>query len=172
MIIDCRWIIATYLKLLRKFIILPKVNTMITKIIVFGITLVGLSSTQLYAQGEGMFLGAVGGALIGQAVGRDTRSTLIGTGVGAIIGSTIDIDDRPRYEPRYEPRHIRPAYYQREEWVRIDDDRPTYRPAYQPVVVYRDDEHPRDRGHRDHRRHERYRDENEDRRDDRRYDRR
>ena len=35
---------------------------------------------------DGLLLGAGGGALVGQAIGRDTEGTLIGTAVGGMLG--------------------------------------------------------------------------------------
>lgn len=64
--------------------------------------------------GGGSLLGAGLGAVLGQAIGRDTEGTLIGTGIGAAVGYGIgnEIDKgRTRPEPRYE--------YDR----RYDDDR-------------------------------------------------
>jgi len=43
-----------------------------------------MSNTQ-----KGALIGAVGGALVGQAAGKDTKSTLIGAGVGAAGGAGI-----------------------------------------------------------------------------------
>ena len=40
-----------------------------------------------YGNGQlGALIGAGGGALVGQAIGRDTGSTLIGAGVGTMLG--------------------------------------------------------------------------------------
>ena len=38
---------------------------------------------------NGLLLGAGGGALVGQAVGRDTEGTLIGTAVGGMLGYMV-----------------------------------------------------------------------------------
>ena len=50
---------------------------------------------------NGALIGAGSGALIGQAIGGDTGSTVIGAGVGAIAGAAIggneDRKDRERY---------------------------------------------------------------------------
>jgi hypothetical protein len=62
---------------------------------------------------KGLLLGAGGGALAGQAIGRDTQSTLIGTTIGTLVGYMVgnemdknslpypDIGYQPRYEPGY-----------------------------------------------------------------------
>ncbi|MGI9537414.1 MAG: glycine zipper domain-containing protein [Desulfocapsaceae bacterium] len=63
---------------------------------------------------KGLLLGAGGGAIAGQAIGRDTQSTLIGTTIGTLVGYMVgnemdknsiqfqDIGYQPRYEPRYQ----------------------------------------------------------------------
>ncbi len=38
---------------------------------------------------DGLLIGAGGGAILGQALGRDTESTLIGTAVGGVLGYMI-----------------------------------------------------------------------------------
>lgn len=43
-------------------------------------------NTQVSKTGVGAGMGAVGGALVGQMLGGDTRSTLIGAGIGAALG--------------------------------------------------------------------------------------
>lgn len=45
---------------------------------------VGCTTTE-----QGATAGAVGGALVGQAIGGNTKSTLIGAGVGAVAGALI-----------------------------------------------------------------------------------
>ena len=64
---------------------------------------------------KGLLLGAGGGALAGQAIGRDTQSTLIGTTIGTLVGYMVgnemdknsfqyrDVGYQPRYEPSYRP---------------------------------------------------------------------
>ena len=63
---------------------------------------------------KGLLLGAGGGAIAGQAIGRDTQSTLIGTTIGTLVGYMVgnemdknsfqfrDVGYQPRYEPRYQ----------------------------------------------------------------------
>jgi surface antigen len=46
--------------------------------------IVGCTTTE-----QGATAGAVGGALVGQAIGGNTKSTLIGAGVGAVAGALI-----------------------------------------------------------------------------------
>ena len=62
---------------------------------------------------KGLLLGAGGGAIAGQAIGRDTQSTLIGTTIGTLVGYMVgnemdknslqypEVGYQPRYEPRY-----------------------------------------------------------------------
>ena len=38
----------------------------------------------------GLVIGAIGGGLLGNAIGGDTFSTLLGAGSGAVLGSSID----------------------------------------------------------------------------------
>ena len=70
---------------------------------------------------KGLLLGAGGGALAGQAIGRNTESTLIGTTLGTLVGYMVgnemdknsiqyrDVGYQPRYEPRYREQ---PSSYQ------------------------------------------------------------
>ena len=76
---------------------------------------------------KGLLLGAGGGALAGQAIGRNTESTLIGTTLGTLVGYMVgnemdknsfqyrDVGYQPRYEPSYRPQP------------------PSYRYDYRPV---------------------------------------
>jgi hypothetical protein len=62
---------------------------------------------------KGLLLGAGGGALAGQAIGRDTESTLIGTTLGTLVGYMVgnemdknsvqyrEVGYQPRFEPSY-----------------------------------------------------------------------
>jgi hypothetical protein len=45
---------------------------------------------------DGLILGAGGGALIGQAIGRNTEATLIGTAVGSMLGYIVG-NERDKY---------------------------------------------------------------------------
>ncbi|MDD5758364.1 MAG: glycine zipper family protein [Desulfobulbaceae bacterium] len=111
---------------------------------------------------NGTLLGAGSGALIGQALGRNTESTVVGTAVGAMIGYALDngVARGPSYG--YQPRMVvvRPenqqtcrememlatidgypekvyglACWQDGVWVRIEEDRP--QPiVYRPVIIH------------------------------------
>jgi hypothetical protein len=53
------------------------------------------SSEQDRRAGTGALVGAAGGALVGQAVGRNTESTLVGAGVGALAGAAVGTATTP-----------------------------------------------------------------------------
>lgn len=57
-----------------------------------GTTLIGCTATDdlggFSGRGKGTVGGAAAGALIGQLIGKDTKSTLIGAGVGSLLGLT------------------------------------------------------------------------------------
>ncbi len=69
---------------------------------------IGLSScTGQVTRGQsGAGIGAAGGALIGQAIGKSTEATLIGMAVGAtlgyIVGNEMDKADRQQLNYAYE----------------------------------------------------------------------
>ena len=59
--------------------------------------------------GTGALIGGAGGALVGQAIGGNTQSTLIGAGAGALLGAVVGSSTTPqprgqqlcRYQDRY-----------------------------------------------------------------------
>ena len=55
-------------------------------VIMVSVLVAGCASTGRYNTQKGAAIGAGIGAIAGQAIGRDTESTLIGTGVGALLG--------------------------------------------------------------------------------------
>lgn len=67
----------------------------------------------------GVIVGAGGGALLGQAIGRNTESTLAGAAIGGVVGMLSDME--PRYDNRVYARPFVPApvYVQEVYW---DDD--------------------------------------------------
>jgi hypothetical protein len=75
--------------------------------------LAGCSSTEQGRRaGTGALVGAAGGALVGQAIGRDTTSTLIGAAAGSVIGAGVGAASTPEYARdtcRYRDRYGR--YY-------------------------------------------------------------
>lgn len=52
---------------------------------------------------DGLLLGAGGGALVGQAIGRDTEGTLIGTAVGGMLGYIAGNERDKAYGGNYPP---------------------------------------------------------------------
>ncbi len=82
---------------------------------------------------NGLFFGAGSGALIGQAIGRNTDATLLGTAIGGVLGYIIGNEQEKAYAqgPTYYYRYPQPVYRQR-----VIVQRPTviYREA--PPVAY------------------------------------
>ncbi|MCG6892523.1 MAG: glycine zipper 2TM domain-containing protein [Desulfobacteraceae bacterium] len=77
----------------------------------FGLVLIGMfllscANTGMNKGQTGAIGGAAAGALIGQAVGRDTTATLIGAAAGGllgyIVGNEMDKADRQRLSHTYE----------------------------------------------------------------------
>jgi surface antigen len=82
---------------------------------------------------SGAAIGAAGGAIAGQAIGRSTTGTLIGAAVGGllgyIVGNEMDKNDQARLNQVYESAPSN----QRTEWVNPDTRRSyavTPKPAY------------------------------------------
>lgn len=94
------------------------------KILLFAVLIISIAATAQADQYlkinkgiKGLLLGAGGGALAGQAIGRNTESTLIGTTLGTLVGYMVgnemdknslqyrEVGYQPRYEPRYEPSY-------------------------------------------------------------------
>lgn len=74
----------------------------------------------------GMFLGAGGGALAGQAIGRDTRGTVIGTAVGAMLGYALGNEMDKAYYGGYPTAWYQPPVYRQTQVVVV-------RPECQPT---------------------------------------
>ncbi len=67
--------------------------------VMLGTTLAGCSETtspQQRSAGTGALVGAAGGALVGQAIGGDTRSTVAGAAGGALLGAAVGTATAPR----------------------------------------------------------------------------
>ncbi|MFC1829712.1 glycine zipper 2TM domain-containing protein [Thermodesulfobacteriota bacterium] len=64
-------------------------KNIIMTVIIVPILVAGCASTGRYNTQKGAAIGAGIGAIAGQAIGRDTESTLIGTGVGALLGTIV-----------------------------------------------------------------------------------
>ncbi|HWW47750.1 MAG TPA: YMGG-like glycine zipper-containing protein [Xanthobacteraceae bacterium] len=66
-------------------------------IVALGTTLAGCAQTpQEHRAATGAALGAAGGALLGQAIGRNTGSTLLGAGAGALLGAAVANSSAPQ----------------------------------------------------------------------------
>jgi hypothetical protein len=74
-------------------------RTLLALIVIAGLTAYSCA-TEGYNTQKGAAIGAVGGALIGQAIGRNTAGTLIGAAsgalVGAVAGNVVDQDQANR----------------------------------------------------------------------------
>ena len=94
-----------------------------------------LCSSCLTTKGQkGAVGGAAGGAVLGQLIGRDTESTLIGAAIGGlvgyIIGNEMDKNDRAQLNRAYEST----PSYEKTSWVNPDTGKEyavTPQPAYQ-----------------------------------------
>ncbi|MBX3583036.1 MAG: glycine zipper 2TM domain-containing protein [Rhizobiaceae bacterium] len=54
------------------------------------------TSPQQRSAGTGALVGAAGGALVGQAIGGNTRSTVAGAAGGALLGAVVGTATAPR----------------------------------------------------------------------------
>lgn len=156
---------------------------------VVAIAVVGTMAFETKAQDRGldaMLVGAGGGALVGQAIGRDAKATLIGTAVGGALGLMVGNEMERGYDGGYRatqaavffppPPPIPPFVFSYNHRDHRDGYRPHHRPSqvcWEEVVTverrhgrYRDvtrtvcrDDRGRGRGrdhHRDHWRGDRY----------------
>ena len=73
---------------------------------------------------RGVIVGAGGGALLGQAIGRNTQSTVIGTAIGSVVGYLVGSEMDRQYEYG---NHVR---YRQKQPVRYE--------YYEPVAVYKE----------------------------------
>ncbi len=65
-------------------------------VIALGTALAGCAQTPHEQRtATGAALGAAGGALLGQAIGRNTGSTLLGAGAGALLGAAVANSSAP-----------------------------------------------------------------------------
>lgn len=88
-------------------------------IIVAAVLVLGMASSQPASANDrglnGLIIGGGSGAIVGQAIGRNTEATIIGATVGGVLGLIVgnEIDrqqvsvNRYRYEPRHHPRTAR-----------------------------------------------------------------
>ena len=87
---------------------------------------------------DGMVLGAGGGALIGQAIGRDSEATLLGTAVGGIVGYAIGNARQPGYPQPVPPAYVPPPAYDYPPNPRVYvPPPPQYHPLPPPPPIHR-----------------------------------
>lgn len=61
------------------------------------VALAGCASTEREQRaGTGALVGAAGGALVGQALGRNTASTVVGAAGGALLGAAVGTATTPQ----------------------------------------------------------------------------
>ena len=100
-----------------------------------------LCSSCLTTKGQmGAATGAAGGAMMGQIIGRDAESVLIGAAlgglVGYVIGNEMDKYDREQLNTTYESS----PSYEKSSWVNPDTGKEysvTPQPAYQDTTYDR-----------------------------------
>ncbi len=61
----------------------------------------GCASTGTSQTADGALLGAAGGALAGQAIGRNTGSTLVGAAIGGLAGAAIGNNEEKKSRRYY-----------------------------------------------------------------------
>ena len=76
----------------------------------------------------GVIVGAGGGALLGQAIGRNTKATVVGTAIGSIVGYIVGSEmDRGRgYSGNVVHYNNQPVHY---------NSQPVHYQRYEPVVI-------------------------------------
>jgi uncharacterized protein YcfJ len=70
------------------------------------------TSPQQRSAGTGALVGAAGGALVGLALGGDTRSTVAGAAGGALLGAVVGTATAPRGEQMCRYRDYNGRVYQ------------------------------------------------------------
>lgn len=65
------------------------------------IAMTGCASTGTTTTTDGALMGAAGGALVGQAIGGNTRSTLTGAAIGGIAGAAIGNNEEKKNRRYY-----------------------------------------------------------------------
>ena len=72
-------------------------NKVVFLSVLLSISLAGCAATeQEQRAGTGALIGAGAGALAGQAIGGNTRSTVAGAGAGALLGAVVGTASTPR----------------------------------------------------------------------------
>jgi surface antigen len=81
---------------------------------------------------RGVIVGAGGGALLGQAIGRNTQSTVVGTAIGGVVGYLVgsEMDRKSGYSNK--------VIYHREQPIRNEyrREQPVRYQYYEPIVQY------------------------------------
>ena len=78
----------------------------------------GCANTGRYNTQKGAAIGAGLGAVAGQAIGRDTESTLLGTGVGALLGTIVgNYEDQRAVDLRDQKDVNQANYHQQTRYV-------------------------------------------------------
>ncbi len=105
---------------------------------------IGLSSCADTKGMRGAGIGGAGGALIGQAIGRNTEATLLGAGIGTVLGYIVGNE-----MDKYDRRELNQAYEfgpsgQVSSWRNPDNGnayqvipQPAYTPPQQPYTPCR-----------------------------------
>jgi hypothetical protein len=95
-----------------------KMKKMYMVLIITVFLVAGCANTGRYNTQKGSAIGAGLGAIAGQAIGRDTESTLIGTGVGALLGTIMgNLEDQRASDLRDLQRAQQASYRQETEYV-------------------------------------------------------
>ena len=95
---------------------------------------------------RGVIVGAGGGALLGQAIGRNTTSTVVGTAIGSIVGYIVgtEMDRGGGYSGNvvhYNNQPVRYQHYERDQGRRYPgndihyNNPPVRYQHYEPVVM-------------------------------------
>lgn len=115
------------------------------KSVVAAFFLMGAMTVQAEAQDRGisgLLLGAGGGAVVGQAIGRDAEGTLIGTVVGGVLGymagNEMDKESNHRGYVSAQPAVFLPPPSPPPDAVLAFGGRHDHRPYYRPHVRCKD----------------------------------
>ncbi|MFH2219759.1 MAG: YMGG-like glycine zipper-containing protein [Pseudomonadota bacterium] len=86
--------------------------------VILSVVVAGCANTGRYNTQKGAAIGAGAGAIAGQAIGRNTESTLIGTGVGALLGTIVgNYEDQRAAELSGRPDPGQANYHEQTRYV-------------------------------------------------------
>ena len=86
--------------------------------VILSVVVAGCANTGRYNTQKGAAIGAGAGAIAGQAIGRNTESTLIGTGVGALLGTIVgNYEDQRATELSSRPDPGQANYHEQTRYV-------------------------------------------------------